>query len=161
MADFGRGIKAGIISGIIYGIIIGIFSAIVSFIMWDTISAAYDDVISGFGFGGLIEFTLEGQIINGFIGGIIYGIIFGLIFGLIYAAVYNSLPGSTSIMKGIVLMLIVWLILSVGLGYLSIDLFGTTYYIVSLITGLIGSIIWGFLLGKFWDKYGGKQPAGA
>lgn len=92
-----------------------------------------------------------------FIGAIFSGIIGGLIFGLIYAAIYNSLPGSSSVAKGIVLAIIFWLILSVGIGFVVSGIFGMTYYILnSIIIGLIGSIIWGYLLGKFWDKYSGQ-----
>ena len=163
MTDIVRGIKAGIVSGIVYGIIIGILSAIVTYIMWDTIFAAYESFFGDLGMSGLFtaaQISLSTQIISGFIGGIIGGVIFGLIFGLIYAALYNSLPGSTSMMKGIVLMLIVWLILSVGLGFFSIGMFGMTYYIVnSVVVGLIGTIIWGYLLGTFWDKFGTKSAA--
>lgn len=159
MADFGRGIKAGIVSGIIYGIISVIFGAITAVIYWETILSNYAGITVGAAdMMGVIGFLIPILAIAGIIG----GIIFGLIFGLIYAAIYNSLPGSTSVMKAIVLALIGWVLLSLGMGYgnLAVD---TMYYVVgNVIFGLIGWIIWGYLLGVFWDKFGAKPaPAGA
>jgi len=44
-------------------------------------------------------------------------------------------------------------------GYGNLALYGTTFFLVSnVVIGLITSLIWGFLMGKFWDKF---APAGA
>lgn len=157
MAEFGRGAKAGVIAGIIYGIIAAILSLIIIVVMWETIldvaSKASGVTISAVDMGGLIGFMAPFI----FIGAIIGGIIFGLIFGLIYAAIYRSLPGSTSIMKAIVLSFIAWLIFSLGLGYSSIATYGTSYYIASnVVVGLVSWIIWGALMGIMWDRFGGS-----
>ena len=93
------------------------------------------------------------------IGGIIFGIIGGIIFGSIYAALYNSLPGSTSVIKGIVLAIIFWIIFSILLGYGTLTVNMELYVINNVIIGIIAALFWGFLLGKFWDKYG--KPSGA
>jgi hypothetical protein len=152
MAELGRGVKAGIVAGIIYGIVVGILQAIVTIGMWDTIISAYDQAVSGYG----VTMTLTQAVLlpTLFISGIIGGIIGGIILGLIYAAIYNSLPGSTSVKKGIVLAIIFWLIFSVGLGYASLGVYGTTFFIIqNIVIGLIVSIFWGYLLGKFWDRF--------
>ena len=157
MADFGRGIKAGIVSGIIYGIVSVILGIITAVIYWETILGNYAGItVSTADMMGVIGFLIPILAISAIIG----GIIFGIIFGLIYAAIYNSLPGSSSVMKAIVLSLIGWLILSLGMGYgnLAVD---TMYYVVNnVIFGLIGWIIWGYLLGVLWDKFGAR-PATA
>jgi len=164
MAEFGRGIKAGIVAGIISGIISMVFSIIQYSALWDAVASYYEG-LSGTGgfFTGMAEVSLIAMIPGLAIGAIIGGIIGGIIFGLIYAAVYNSLPGSTSIMKGIVLSLIFWLIFTVALGYASASMIGIgmTFYGISLVFGLISSLIWGFLLGTFWDKFAPKPAAGA
>ena len=59
-----------------------------------------------------------------------------------------------SVMKGIILSLIFWVIFSLALGYTSIAVYGMEYFAVNnVVMGLITSVIWGFLLGKFWDKF--------
>ena len=158
MAEFGRGIKAGIVSGVIYAIVSAIVLSIVVFAVFDWLLSSYTG--TGFGYFMMGSFGATVIITGIVIGTIIWGIIAGIIFGLIYAAVYNSLPGSTSGMKGIVLAIIAWLIFSVGLGWGSI-VFGYTYFAITIITGLILWIFWGYLLGKFWDKFGGKPQTTA
>ena len=153
MMDFGRGIKAGIAAGIIYGIILGILEIILTASMWSTIAVGYNGLTP------TVELVLSILVPIIFIKTLIVGIIGGTIFGLIYAAIYNSLPGSSSVAKGIVLAIIFWLIFSVGIGFAVNRIFGMTYYILdSIIIGFIGSITWGYLLGKFWDKYGSEEP---
>ncbi len=150
MADFVRGIKAGIVSGIIYGIISAILGLLIIMVYWQTLMGGLGVFFMGTDMMAVFMFMLPSL----FIGAIVAGIIGGIIFGLIYAAIYNSLPGSTSVMKGIVLSLLFWIIFSLALGYTSMTVYGMEYFAVNnVVIGLITSVIWGFLLGKFWDKF--------
>lgn len=139
MADLIRGLKAGILSGIIWGILNAIISSFIFAIMIKSYS--YFNPIMG-----LLSLPF----------GIISGIIVGVILGLIYSAGYNILPGSSSIIKGISLMLILWVIFSVVIGNifsLQYNETFTNYYEMNLISSLITYIIFGYLIGLLWDKY--------
>lgn len=155
MTEFKRGLKAGIVSGIIWGVIastIGVLQAKI-----------FLTEMSGFGY----EMTLMAEqvfwqfVVMTYLLFIIIGIICGIIVGLIYAAVYNSLPSSKSIIKGIVLSLIFWLIFVVGIGFF-LTMIGSgvgidgieSSYIESVAINLIECVIFGILLGLFWDKFG-------
>ena len=59
------------------------------------------------------------------------------------------MPGGTSVKKGIVLSIIFWLIFGVALNTGTIMV-----YPVLIIISLICALIWGALLGVFWDKFG-------
>lgn len=156
MAELGRWAKAGIVAGIFYAILSAILGAIVIFIFKETIMEYAEEALINVGITGTDVESLLVFIFPAMIFGIIIGgIIFGLIFGLIYAALYNSLPGSTSVAKAIILSIIAWLIFSVGLGYSNIASFGIAYYVIgSIVIGIITWIIWGYLLGRFWDRFG-------
>ena len=155
MTEFKRGLKAGIVSGIIWGVIactIGVLQA----------KIFLEEKMSGFGY----EMPLMAEqmfwqfVVMAYPLFIIGGIILGIIVGLIYAAVYNSLPSSKSIIKGIVLLLIFWLIF-VGIGFF-LTMIGSgkgiegieSSYIESMAINLIVLVIFGILLGLFWDKFG-------
>jgi hypothetical protein len=131
MAEYGRGIKAGLIGGIIAGIVLAILTAILIFATE-----------------GSTDFTgtITTMIASNFIGYIIFGIIFGIIF----AAIYDKLPGSTAVMKGMSLAIIIW-ILGIIIGYFTTyTTFGAAMFGGNIIIGLISAIIWGYIIGKFW-----------
>ena len=131
MTEYGRGVKAGLIGGIIAGIILAILTAILIFVTK-----------------GSTDFTntIGTMIASNFIGYIIFGIIFGLIF----AAIYEKLPGSTAVMKGMSLAVIIW-ILGIIIGYFTTySTFGITTFGGNIIIGLISAIIWGYIIGRFW-----------
>lgn len=137
MAEFGRGIKAGIVAGIVYGIInVVLVAGLIEFIY-----PGYWAIAGMVGAVGMIIAVFA-------VGAIIGGIIAGLIFGAIYAAAYNSLPGS-SVVKGIIIAILLWLIFSVALNYGTI----ATYPILAVF-GLMSSLVWGALVGVLWDKFG-------
>ncbi len=147
MTDYGRGAKAGVVAGIPYGIISGILYFLVIQAMapgyWTSMAAAN------------VSMMIKASMI---VMSIISGIIGGLIFGVIYAAVYDPLPGDSSVVKGIILSLLFWLILGVGLGYSGISqisqVAGTGAAGAYLAVGLVSSLIWGALVGKLWDSFG-------
>jgi hypothetical protein len=148
LAEFGRGIKAGVVSCVINGVIFGIMMAVVISIWTTEFAVAIGATIPAEGVVVLADMWVVGAVIGSIIGGIIGGIIFGAI----YAAVYGHLPGATSVVKGIVLSIIVWLVLGVPLNFAVI----AALPIVAVL-GLISSLIWGALIGVFWDKFGGKH----
>ena len=88
---------------------------------------------------------------------IIGGVIIGLIIGLIYAAAYHVIPGSSSIIKGLVVALLLWLILSILpiliLGSYLTGSYSSTFEL-AILNGLILYLFFGFLLGLFWDRFG-------
>ncbi|MEM2878419.1 MAG: hypothetical protein QXG10_02585 [Candidatus Hadarchaeales archaeon] len=137
MAEYGRGIKAGVVAGIIYGIIL----LVLVIALADALMPGFWTIAGAAGLAGpAIAIFATGMVVGGIIG--------GLIFGVIYAAAYGSLPG-TSVVKGIILGIIFWLIFSVALNYGTV----ITYPLYALL-GLIASLIWGALVGFFWDKFG-------
>jgi len=95
-------------------------------------------------------FTALGFVaVNLVIGYMIAGAIVGAIFGTIFAAAYNRLPGAKSILKGLSLGLVWWIVVGLGLSYL----LGTEIEIYHIASSLISALVWGSLIGFFWDRY--------
>jgi hypothetical protein len=131
MAEYGRGIKAGLIGGIVAGIVLAVLTAILIYVTEGSTDFAN---------------TITTIVASNLIGYIIFGIIFGIIF----AAIYDKLPGATAIMKGMSLAIIIW-ILGIIIGYFTtFQTFGITTFGGNIIIGLISSIIWGYIIGRFW-----------
>jgi hypothetical protein len=140
MADFGRGIKAGIVASIIYGIVWGLIIFLIPAVLFPGLWA-----LPGFAamWATLAMFTL--------IVIIIASIISGLIIGIIYAAAYNSLPTKSSYVKGMLVAIIFWIINLV----LNLAWIGEIVYLI--LSFVFGVIVFGFLLGLFWNMFGGKN----
>ncbi|MHA1687618.1 MAG: DUF6789 family protein [Candidatus Heimdallarchaeaceae archaeon] len=162
MPDLGRGIKAGLAAGIIYMLVLIMFALITTSILLqcpyslgspNLLTPHIERMFGVTGFPAVILVTLLGTLTYAII-----GVIGGIIFGLVYATVHNILPGSTSVFKGIALSYIFWLIFSVALGFISgvIDMY--YFFLNFVVIGFISSIVYGFSLGKFWDKFGRKRP---
>jgi len=83
------------------------------------------------------------------IGYAIAGAIIGVIFGTIYAAAYTHLPGTKSILKGISIGIVWWLVMGLGLSYC----LGTVINAYHIVSSLISALVWGVLVGFFWDRY--------
>ena len=121
--------KSGAAAGVIYGIIFSIIAIVYT----------YTQLEPG-------EYIVYERAI-GFI--IAYAIV-GVIFGMIYAAAYSHLPGAKSISKGISIGVIWWIVIGLGLGYY----LGTIESMpIHAVTSLISALIWGVLVGFFWDRY--------
>ncbi|TMI62135.1 hypothetical protein E6H16_06425 [Candidatus Bathyarchaeota archaeon] len=147
MADYGRGAKAGAIAGVVLGIIeaVGIYA---------TFSFTSDSIKRTLPAGITIDQALYALVIGTFVGSIIGGVILGVIF----AAVANKYMTSKSFeMRGLVFGIILWIIGILGnignFGY------GTTYIAVSVLIGLIASLIYGYLLGHFFRPKQALQTA--
>ena len=151
IADFARGAKAGVVSGAIYGpinwLIINIGIALINGDLGNWVTHIMTDGI----------WFLDCIIKN-----LISGLIFGLILGLIFAAVYDKLPGKTPTIKGIVISIIYWVTIPLGLPVLSYlsrwgfeglyweFVYAGTWKATTIALGT--SIIWGWLLGYFWES---------
>lgn len=139
MADLGRGIKAGIVASIIYGIVWGLVIFLMPAILFPALWALP-------GFAALWALTAMFTLI--FV--VIVAIIGGLIIGIIYAALYNSLPTKSSYVKGMLVAIIFWIFnLLVNFTWIS----EIMYLVLSFVFGVV---VFGFLLGLFWDMFGGK-----
>lgn len=144
MSKLGRGVKVGATSGVIYGplnwLIINMGLNLPYGHLGNWISRIMTD---GTWYLGCITINL------------VSGLIFGLIFGLLFAALYDKLPGKTSTMKGIMISIIYWFTIPLGLPVLANlyrwGLEGLYWFSWQpTLIGLGTSIIWGWLLGRFW-----------
>jgi hypothetical protein len=159
LADFGRGIKAGVITGIIYLVIyllVGVISFYESLYLIDLLDAAgLAPVVSPVYPGFVSSFGIFGNILR------------GIIFGVIFAVVYNLLPGTKSVIKGVVLSLFLWIVTVIEVIYTMPEWSGVrgTYYggtvvlsSVSLIfVGIMFALLFGALTGLLWDRFRGKE----
>jgi len=151
IADLARGAKAGVVSGVIYGPV----NWLIINIGINLINGNLGNWVTRFMTGGM-------WLLDCIIKNLISGLIFGLILGLIFAAVYDKLPGKTPTVKGIVISIIYWVTIPLGLpvlsylnqwGFEGLHLFfsSPTNWVPTVI-GLPTSIIWGWLLGYFWES---------
>lgn len=145
-----RDIGDGAIAGIITGIIIGVVMILLTIIGLGAL-ASYIDINAVFAsFGGRLP------VIGGAAAGMVAMISFllftafvGLILGVIFGALYENIPTTSAVTKGIVLLLVLWVIfglllpLVAGMGLRA----GAGVTAVSIITSLIAAVIWGALLG--------------
>ena len=156
MTDYKRGAEAGIKAGIVQGIISIIFVLILVVFFWREILES-----SGYNLSNIAEsdfLNAVGDITPILvISGIIGGIIFGLIIGLIYAGIYKSIPGSTSIRKAWVLSIVGWSVFTLLPNNNTFNISIRFFIIGSVIFGLINWLIYGYLLGMFWNKYEEKR----
>lgn len=132
MAEFKRGMTAGAKAGVIFGIILSILGVVYTYA---TLEPGYV-IVTERAIGLVIGYAIAGAIV-------------GAIFGTIYAAAYNHLPGAKSILKGLSLGIVWWIVVGLGLAYL----LGTVIDIYHAVSSLISALIWGSLIGFFWDRY--------
>ncbi len=167
MAEFRRGLKAGIIAGLISGLLIGL-------ILTGLNLTVFNDHIKE-----IIEYSINqeekrtGQLIpidtkdtilfivtyGMIMGSTITGISSGIILGLVLGGLYNIIPGKTPITKGLILSMC-WWIIGISLSSIIQSTFSTEeitqntiYRTVDYTASLIGQILLGYLLGRFWIKF--------
>lgn len=164
MSKLGNGAKAGAVAGVFYAIVGSVFSIVGLIVLKSEVLDNLSDYASTLS--NLTGTQITGQSLydsefyGGPIGALLESVILGLILGLIFAYIYHRLPGKGGRPKGIVFGVILWLILGVGIGSLSIGAYGISYYLVSYVVGgLAGALVFGFLLGTLFDKWeeGEKQ----
>ena len=155
IAELLRGAKAGAVSGVIFGALLG------------SIGNIGLNVINGI-INGRLEWFVASLMTEGMmwlgpiIVYIIFGVIGGLIFGLMFAALYDKLPGKTPKSKGIVTSIIFWVVLILGFPALAnlyrwgfeglYEFVCGSFYQTQAVIGLGTSILWGWLLGRFWER---------
>jgi len=83
---------------------------------------------------------------------VIFGIVAGILLGLVYGAVSDRIPGRRGVTKGLVFALILWAILHVLADYLGNLKYGVTFYLVDIGLGLGTSLVYGVLLGVFFER---------
>jgi len=165
LADFRRGIKAGLATAGIYLAI----SAILGVIYYKSLSLPH------FLYGtGLTLFTWGTLMPPSFWISLLFQyLVRGIVFGAVFAALYNFLPGTASIVKGVVLSAFVWILSAVGFiymtpgwpseGSLSWTYCGSGAIVLSPIwpalAGIISALVFGTLTGLLWGRFRGKELA--
>ena len=161
MADFKRGIKAGLAAAAVY-LIISVIFEVTGFSDQFGITMAAGLRISF----GLTDFPFV-------IYSILPLIVRGIVFGAVFAALYNHLPGVTSIVKGVVLPVFLWIVTVIQVIYTTpgwpwtpngISGSGTYYSgTVSLssvglaLAGIISALVFGMLVGAIWNRLKAKK----
>ncbi len=135
------GVKAGALAGLIQGVIAtGIFAATFDWL----ISSLITTVPPGLDletYKQLLYFSLV-------YGSAVSGLINGIIMGVIFAIIYDYLPTEKPIYKAFTMGILFWIIsLALVAGILAPIWIGIQF--------VLGVIIFGYLLGYFWTKFGG------
>jgi len=163
LADFGRGIKAGAAAAGVY-LVIAVILAAIGREFWYPFSFIY---AAGLRISpGLMDSPFV-------IYSILSYIIRGIVFGAVFAAVYNYLPGTTSIVKGVVLSLFLWIVAVIQVIYTTPGwpwhangFSGSgTYYSGNLslssvgltLAGIISAVAFGALVGLIWNRLRAKK----
>jgi hypothetical protein len=159
MARYGIGAKAGLIAGLIQGIIAGI----VAYVLVQEFISSIESIIQQSTAGSTLtssEVALAASLVGTFAlaGAIIGGLIGGIILGLIFAAVQDKYMKKQSLpMRGLVFGIVLFLIdLALSSGSFA---YGTTYVAASLGVDLVTALLFGYLLGYFYQRFSPKpQP---
>jgi len=168
MADFKRGIKAGVAAAAVYLIISVIFEV-------TGISVQFGDITMAAGLRTSLELMDPSFVITLILVDIVPRVIRGIVFGAVFAALYNFLPGTRSVVKGVVLSSFLWIVAVVEVIYTTpgwpwhADGFsgsGTSYSgMISLssvglaLAGIISALVFGALTGFLWNRFRGKELA--
>jgi parallel beta-helix repeat protein len=154
MVHLVRGAKAGAVSGAIYG---ALNTPIIN-IGINLINGQLGNWVTGIMTDGLwlVGATLMNTIL---------GAVLGLIFGLIFVVLYDRLPGITPTDKGIVTSIIHWAVIPLSLSVLfspeGLSMFFSSHRNWRpIVIGLGMSILWGWLLGHFWERGRPDPPLG-
>jgi len=166
MADFKRGIKAGVAVAAIYLIVSVIFEVTGFFDQFGDITMA-----AGLRFSLVLmdpSFVITLILVD-----IVPRVVRGIVFGAVFAALYNFLPGTKSVIKGVVLSLFLWIVTVIQVIYTTPGWPWTpngfsgsgTYYsgMISLssvglaLAGIISAVVFGALTGFLWDRFRGKE----
>ena len=158
-ADFGRGIKAGLaVAGVYF--VISVILAAIGRQLWYPFNFTF---AAGLGISpGLMDLPLL----------VVYSllpyIVRGIVFGAVFAALYSFLPGTVSIVKGVVLSLFLWIVALIQIIYTTPGWPWTpngfsgsgTYYSGSFslssvglaLAGIISAVAFGAFAGFIWNR---------
>jgi hypothetical protein len=166
MADLKRGIKAGVAAAALYLIISVIFEVTGFFDQFGDITMAAG-----------LRFSLvlmdPSFVITLILADIVPRVVRGIVFGAVFAALYSFLPGTTSVVKGVVLSSFLWIVAVIEAIYTTpgwpwhangVAFTGTHYSgLISLssvflaLAGIISALAFGALTGFLWDRFRGKE----
>lgn len=163
MADFGRGIKAGLAVAGVY-LVISVILAAIGREFWYPFNFIY---AAGLGISpGLMDSPLV-------IYSLLSYIVRGIVFGAVFAALYSFLPGTTSIVKGVVLSSFLWIVALIQIIYTTPGWPWTpnafsgsgTYYSGSFslssiglaLAGIISALVFGAFAGFIWNRLRARQ----
>jgi hypothetical protein len=162
--ELSMGAKVGVVSGIISGAVFSPLSLLGGWVLGSLMHRPSNELVGYVSFERFVADTLlSPYFVSVIVQNIILGMIAGLLFGSLFIVLYDKLPGKTPTMKGIVTAISYWAALYLGfplLVYLSTGWFDS---MVSYFTnirhggpiitvGLGTSILWGWLLGRFWTS---------
>ncbi|OLD02891.1 hypothetical protein AUG19_07000 [archaeon 13_1_20CM_2_54_9] len=155
MAEYGRGAKAGVVAGLVCGVILAIGYYALFTLVQDTVRQAIQDALP-VGSVITVDQALAAALVLLVVGTFVGTIVVGAILGLVFAAAHNKYMQSKSLaMRGIVFGVILWIIgILSNIGSFS---YGATYIGLSVLIGLIASLVYGYLLGTFFGRFGPKQ----
>jgi hypothetical protein len=167
MADFGRGIKAGLAAAGVY-LVISLILAAIGRELWYPFNFAYAaglGISSGLMDSPLVVYSLLSYIVR------------GIVFGAVFAALYNLLPGTASIVKGVVLSSFLWIVALIQIVYTTPGWPWTpngfsgsgTYYSGSFslssvglgLVGIVSAVAFGAFAGFIWNRLRARQVAEA
>jgi hypothetical protein len=167
--ELNQGAKVGAVSGVISGAVFSPLVFVVSWVIgWLTFPALWQPIEPGAMYWSFEEMVahhfLSPYFLTQTIPSIIFGAVAGLLFGSLFIVLYEKLPGKTPTMKGIVTAIIHW-----AAAYLIFPLlvpfimgwyprYPSTYFTdirhggPIITVGLGTSLLWGWLLGRFWTS---------
>jgi uncharacterized membrane protein len=151
LGNTGNGVKAGLIAGIVYGIVLGIFGYFTVVSDKSTVLAAIASRLPANSpftadqlYGIVVLVAPAFAAVSGVIGGIIIGAVYGRL--------YERIPGRTSTVKGLVVGIVMWLLISVIGGAQNLQ-YGVLVYLTGVGVGVIGALLFGFLLGYLFGWF--------
>jgi len=151
----GTGAKAGVVSGVVYGAFSAVFAYISSSMIKEQMMAFIEETLPPNSLV-TVEQVYEFLLIFGAVFTVIIGVVTGVIIGAIYGWGYEKIPVGNSIYKGLIFGIILWVIIDVLLGFGNLQ-YGTTYFALSLAWDLVIALVFGALLGVFYDKFTPKE----
>ena len=166
MADFRRGIKAGVA-------VVGVYLIIALILELTHFSDQLGAIAMAAGLRISLELMDPSFVITLILTNIVPYVVRGIVFGAVFAALYNYLPSTTSVVKGVVLSLFLWIVAVVEVIYTTpgwpwhandVAFTGTHYSgMVSLssvglaLAGIISALVFGALTGFLWNRFRGKE----
>ena len=150
------GAKAGAVAGILYGAVLAVLTEIILNVDKSSIMSALSVYAKEFS-SSVITISASSlynsEVIIEPVALVIEGIIGGLILGAIFGLAVHRIPGRNDKVKGIAFGIILWLLFDVLFGFLSRSEYGNTYYVLTVIAGLVSVVIYGYVLGVLFGKW--------
>jgi len=138
------GVKAGAVAGLIEGIIAtGIFAVAFDWLIGSLLTTAPPGLN--------LEVYKQLLYVSLVYGSAVSGLINGIIMGVIFAVIYDYLPTEEPIFKAFTMGILFWIISLV----LATSLLTPIWIGIQFVLGVL---IFGYLLGFFWTKFGGVAP---